>query len=169
MLLMSLQDINWDATVLELGPKLYRYFSGLFPPQTASDLVQETFMRLLKKIRSGEFQPEMGALPSYAFGIARWIRIERARGDRKNQTLQLTEEFDVVSSETPVDRSNPAIFLRWAIGQLKPVEQEVILRMIDGECGLEQIGGELGMPLGTVKSHAHRAKIRLKELMEVTV
>lgn len=57
--------------------------------------------------------------------------------------------------------------LRRAIAKLKPTEQEIILLSIDADLSLEEIADIVQLPLGTVKSHVHRAKENLKILLEV--
>ncbi len=57
--------------------------------------------------------------------------------------------------------------LRRAIAKLKPAEQEIILLSIDADLSLEEISEIVKLPLGTVKSHVHRAKENLKILLEV--
>jgi RNA polymerase sigma-70 factor (ECF subfamily) len=162
---------NWQQIITDLGPSLYRYFCGAFPQPQAADLVQETLIRLVKKHRSGEFDPSKGTVKSYAFGIARYVRMEA-----KNKM----PAFELVDDETELDQqadpqsnsesteTDEVARLRWAINQLKPLEQEIILMLIDAEASLEQIAEVFMMPLGTVKSHIHRAKENLRKIMEVT-
>ncbi|MGZ3744597.1 MAG: RNA polymerase sigma factor [Pseudobdellovibrionaceae bacterium] len=161
---MKQLEPDWHQIVNDLGPCLYRYFCGIFPQSQASDLVQESLIRLVQKHRNGEFSSSRGSLKSYTFGIARYIRLE-AQKDRP--------EFDLVEDEASLDVPGEpkdlfeTAHLRWAIRQLKPIEQEIILLMIDTESSLEEIAVGLNLPIGTVKSHVHRAKENLRQIMEV--
>ncbi|MBC7370989.1 MAG: RNA polymerase sigma factor [Bdellovibrionaceae bacterium] len=166
---MNHSEPNWNKVIEELGPGLYRYFSGNFAAQVASDLVQETFIRLIHKFRCGTFDPAQGNLKNYAYGIARFVRLE-SRKIRPGFDLMEDDSFaDKVPAVSKADESDPVAHLRWAILQLKPTEQEIILLMIDGELSLENISANLDLPLGTVKSHIHRAKENLRRIMEVPV
>lgn len=165
---MPTHEPNWSQVVDELGPKLYRYFSGSFAPAAAADLVQDTLVRLLQKQRNGAWDPAKGTLATFAFGIARYVRLEAQKGFAGLEMLT-DENADVPSSLPAAHDSDPAAHLRWAIRQLGLIEQEILLRLIDEECQLEEIANELGLPLGTVKSHIHRAKEKLRALMEVNV
>lgn len=165
---MSNLDSQWHSIINDLGPSLFRYFSGCFASQVASDLVQETLIRLVHKHRRGDFQAEKGSLKAYAFGIARYVRLE---GLKEHPGFDLVEDEEILEAHPKdafVDHSDPVAHLRWAIGRLRPVEQELILLMIDEELSLEQMAVALSLPVGTVKSHIHRAKENLRRIMEVS-
>jgi RNA polymerase sigma factor (sigma-70 family) len=167
---MTYNEPDWDQIVEDVGPRLYRYFSASFSAATASDAVQETLIRLVQKTRQGEYKPAQGPLFAYAFGIAHWVRMEFL----KKSSLTLVDDemvFDQIPATGFVDSGNEGQnrlqHLRWAISQLKSAEQEIILLSIDSEMDLATIAVTLGVPLGTVKSHIHRAKENLKKIMEV--
>lgn len=165
---METFEPNWDRIVEDLGPRLYRYFLASFSMATASDAVQETLLRLVQKTRSGDFDPLKGSLTSYAFGIAHWIRCEY----KKKPNFPLVEDesvFDLLPAENDLttDEKESLVRLRQAIAKLKPIEQEIISLSIDGELELKDIAITLGLPLGTVKSHIHRAKENLRAILEV--
>lgn len=159
---MTGMEPDWRRVVGELGPPLYRYFSGSFAAAQASDLVQDTLIRLVQKCRDGHWSESRGTMQSYAFGIARLVRLEALKKKPRDSAIDENEP----SAETRADASDRVAHLRWAIRQLGPIEQEILLRLIDEECGLEQIAFDLDIPLGTVKSHVHRAKEKLRTLME---
>lgn len=162
---MNHSEPDWHSVVNQISPSLYRYFAGSFPAPLAADLVQETLIRLVQKSRNGEFSPARGDLKGYAFGIARYVRLETLKD---KSALGITDER--LLAEQPAAENNgldQVVHLRWAISRLKPVEQEIILLLIDSELQLEQIAETLGLPLGTIKSHVHRAKEKLRQIMEV--
>lgn len=155
---------HWNSLVAEISPPLYRYFCALFPTAQASDLVQETLIRLIQKFRAGHYNPENGSLLAYSFGIAHFIKLENYK---RNQKLELTDDDERLEQSAEVSYADPSAHLRWAVQQLKYPEQDIILFLIDDELSLEQISGLMNIPLGTIKSHIHRAKENLKKLMEV--
>lgn len=164
---MGNAELDWHSIVQDVGPSLFRYFSGSFPAQVASDLVQETLIRLVQKQQNGEFDPNRGMIKSYAFGIARYIRFEALK---KRSGFDLVDDeslLDNVTAEQEVDRTDRVALLRWAIKKLKPIEQELILLMIDADSSLDQAARHLNIPIGTAKSHVHRAKEKLRQIMEV--
>ena len=167
-MMMSEDTAEWTRVVQDVGPSLYRYFLGSFPAPVASDLVQETLIRLVQKQRAGVFDPKVGEIKNYAFGIARYVRLEKLK-DKSTFDLASEDPSANVSYTDRSHESDPVTHLRWAIGKLKPIEQELVLEMIDNECTFETLSQNFKMPIGTVKSHIHRAKERLKQLMEIEI
>ena len=161
---MATSDPNWHSIVNDLGPSLYRYFLGSFAQAQASDLVQETLIRLVQKQRSGHFHADLGTMKAYAFGIARFVRLEGIKNDPGFDLVDDEKSLDQQTTPAP-DQTDAVTHLRWAIRQLKPAEQEIISLMIDNELQLSEIAVVLDIPIGTVKSHIHRAKENLKEIM----
>ncbi len=165
---MSSLETNWSQLVGEISPRLYRYFLGSFAAAQASDLVQETLIRCVHKHRGGEFDPSKGSSLAYALGIARFVRLEGLKAHARLSEVGEEELVSQVSQQPSPGQSDPVAHLRWAISRLKPVEQEIILLMIDAELKLEQIAELVDLPLGTVKSHVHRAKENLRHIMETS-
>jgi RNA polymerase sigma-70 factor (ECF subfamily) len=153
-------QINWRAFIAEMGPALFRYFSMSFEASQADDLVQETFIRLLSKIRDNKFDPSRGHLRMYAYGIAHFIRVEHRRSKRFEP---LPEIVSSQSFEEGVMQSQALKALRSAITELSEDQQQVLGLYLDSELSLENIGVVLDMPAATVRSHLHRAKSALTE------
>jgi RNA polymerase sigma-70 factor (ECF subfamily) len=157
-------QIDWRAFIEEMGPALFRYFTMSFDPSHADDLVQETFIRLLGKVRDKKFDPARGHLRMYLYGIAHFVRVEH----RRSRQFEVLE--DISSSHSPLEeqmmQSQELRDLKSAIGQLSEVQQQVIGLYLDGDLSLENIGAILEMPSATVRSHLHRAKSILSEKLK---
>jgi RNA polymerase sigma-70 factor (ECF subfamily) len=148
--------MDWEKTVADLGPRLFKYFNASFSSETAADLVQETLIRLVRKHGDGGFNSGKGSVTMYAFGIARLVRLETWKSESKQNgpPIEITPQ--------PVD-AEPVRQLRAFIRELGEIQQQVLLLYIDDELSLNEIAQLLTMPVGTVKSHLHRAKEILKE------
>lgn len=159
--------MDWNAVVAELGPRLLRYFRGAaFTPEEAADLVQETLIRLLHKVEAGSFDASRGSLAMYAFGVAHFVRLEARKKTRpcpEPETFEAREAHE--DSEAMLIQHETRQRLRRALAQLASPQQDIFLLMIDAELTLEQAGAVLRLPLNTVKSHVHRGKARLRELL----
>ena len=158
--------MNWNQVVEEIAPKLYRYFSASFRPETASELVQETLIRLVQKYEGGGFDAKKGSLTVFAYGIARNIRLETWKaippedsyGDPKDYDFRVTgSDHDMAVGERELSK------LRTAIMSLNEIQRQIVLLHLDDELTLSQIAHILAIPLNTVKSHIHRAKELLRE------
>lgn len=153
--------MNWQAEISILGPRLYRYFAASHGREAAADLTQETLIRLVQKQRSGAYDPGAGSLAMYAFGIARLVKLEAWKlQSRQGEQIPLEEGLPA-----PDSGDATVSLLRGSIAELEEPQREILLLYIDQELTLSDIGLLLGIPLNTVKSHVHRAKISLKEKM----
>jgi len=161
-------EIDWNTEVESLGPALLRYFlaAGLPRPQ-ASDAVQEVLIRLVQHTQDGSFDEARGSLRMYAFGIARFVKLEKRRENVGEDLYGDPVEYatGTANEEADRERREESALLRRSIRSLGQPEQDILLLLIDRDLKLEEIGKILKMPLGTVKSHVHRAKEKLRALM----
>jgi len=159
--------MNWNQVVPEIGPRLYRYFAASFSSETASDLTQETLVRLVTKYEDNQFDPAQGSLIMFAYGIARLVRLEAWKAQPPEDTYGDPKEYDrrVVQLNGSHDSQaeTQIAALRICISELNEVQQQIVLLHIDEELSLQEIGTIVGLPLNTVKSHIHRAKENLRE------
>ncbi len=151
-------SLNWDGIVETLGPKLYRYFCARFEDVVSDDLTQETLVRLVSKVNSGEFDHSKGTLEMFAFGIARFVRLEELKRNHHSDYEDSNNIDPQGLLEESLEKSNEIVLLRRGISSLSEPEQEIILLMVDQDWGHQQISQHMNMPIGTVKSHVHRAK-----------
>lgn len=156
--------MNWDVFVGEIGPRLLRYFSLTFGPGLADDLVQETLIRLLQKVREGKFDPAKGNLRMYAFGIAHFVRAEAVRRGPVEEPPDLASDEEGIDERLATEQTRRR--LRATIATLSEAQQQVLALYLDDELSLEQIGAILGLPATTVRSHLHRAKEILKQRLK---
>lgn len=160
------EKVNWDKAAEDIGPRLFRYFRVRFNEEQADDLTQDTLIRLLRKVELGSFDPEKGSLRMLAFGIAHFVALEKSRQLRKEQMTSI-EETDATtdSAESQFIERSSLNLLRAAIRELSEQEQQILSLMIDEEMKLSEISLLLQSPTGTIKSHIHRAKQKLKKLI----
>ncbi len=158
---------NWDSIITELGPRLFRHFCVRFSDEQADDLTQECLIRLVQKVESGAFDSSRGNLRMYAFGIAHFIALENSKSVIELSSEDVESSIDAKTSlEDWMIQKSDVEFLRLKIKQLSTMEQQVIALMVDEELTFEEIAGILQCPIGTVKSHNHRAKQKLTELFK---
>jgi RNA polymerase sigma factor (sigma-70 family) len=162
--------MNWHVIIEDIGPRLYRYFRARFSPEESSDLVQETLIRLVRKANQGSFQPERGTIAMYAFGIARYVTLEAKKSLRLAEPPAEWSRSESPPSDTSLDekilREQEAQRTRKALNQLSEIQREIIFLMIDDELSLNDISVLLDLPVGTIKSHVHRAKEELRQILE---
>lgn len=162
-----LENLNWDNIIEDIGPRLYRYFCVRFSDEHADDLTQETLLRLVRKVEQGNFIAKKGSLRMYAFGIAHFVSLEAKRSQPALERIedweaQLSDEFFFEQQTLIKDAANK---VRANIQLLSDKEQQIISLFIDDEISIPEISLLTDIPTGTIKSHLHRAKKKLVNLI----
>lgn len=114
-----------------------------------ADAIQETVLRAYKSIRSLKE-------PAYfKTWVVRILINECKRAlQRKRNVVTLAPGYDAGAKEAGFDR----VELREMVDRLEPSLRSVVLLYYYAELPLKEIGEELGLPEGTVKSRLHRAR-----------
>ena len=143
-------------------PRLCLYLRGLgCTDATAEDLAQEALLRLW--LHAGAYDAARSAVSTWLFRIARNLHIDRLRREAlRPQVADAELDLDAASQPADAEEQADAVLLQRRIDALSPVQAR-LLRMSYFEAKSHQeIASELGMPLGTVKSHLRRAFLRLQ-------
>jgi DNA-directed RNA polymerase specialized sigma24 family protein len=147
-----------------LRVRLIAFFDwrGLAWPETAAD---ETLDRVARRLLEGE---EVVQVEAYAHGVARLIALERLRRQqREQQALSLRAggaPADGVSGQPDEER---VACLSRCLGELPPDGRALILDYYEG-AGVQHLEGRkrlaqrLGLTYTTLKTRAHRLRVRLE-------
>ena len=164
-----------DSLIAQYEYRLYRYLLYLTgSPETARDLFQETWLRVLAR---GHQYDGVTRFEAWLFSIARHLVIDLSR---RRQMASLDEMLEPGESgrawepQAPDAASPLAEFagreqgerLSAALAQLLPVYREVLLLRFQEELSLEEIAGVVKAPLSTVKSRLYRGLSVARELLE---
>lgn len=134
--------------------------------EDAEDAVQEIFVEIWSKAE--KFDPDVASEATYITMIARRRLIDKyRRRSRDLDTTSLAEELvtGTADHEKQIDISDEAERARRYMQQLRPEERKVLELSIDDGMSQSQIAEAIDLPLGTVKTHARRGLIRLRELL----
>jgi len=155
-----------EACIAEYGGMVWSLALKMSPTRhDAEEGVQEVFVDVWRHAR--RFDPAVSSETTFVAMIARRRLIDRHRRRGARPALSSLAEFAAVpapAAANPVDLADEAGRIRDLLARLRPEERHV-LELALGE-GLSQavIAERLGLPLGTVKSHARRGLIRLRHL-----
>ena len=136
--------------------------------EAAVDVLQETFLYLLKKFPpAGEGLVLTAQLRSLLYPVAKHLTLSALR---QRERIDDSEEFDpdrlpAPGSDDPVER-DPAR-LSSALARLSAEHREVLLLRFADDMSLQDIADTLSIPLGTVKSRLHLAVRALRESPEI--
>lgn len=138
--------------------------------QEADDAAQDIFLDVWRS--AARYDVSLGAEVTFIATIARRRLIDRARksGRESLRTTLAVEPAQPGTEEAAdrVDRADEIGRAQAAIESLSPEQQRVLRLSIYQGLSHERISEATGLPLGTVKTHARRGLIRLRELMGVT-
>ena len=132
--------------------------------QEAEDLVQEIFIDLWSSAK--RYDPKLASEATFISMIARRRMIDRKRKtDREPRALPLPELLSDASTSAfvNVDDRDEAEKARQALDELSNDQRQVLHLASDFGLTYEEIAKETELPLGTVKTHARRGLIRLRE------
>lgn len=134
----------------------------------AQDVAQEVFLRAHRGL--AEFRGD-ARLSTWLYTIASRLCLNRLAGSKRRLTRPGDEALDRVVDGRPgpdetLERDELDAALRRAIAEL-PEERRVVvvLRDVDG-LAYEEIAEILALPVGTVRSRLHRARLDLKDKLE---
>lgn len=147
------------------GPRLKTFFMrGGMPDGLAEDLMQETMLLVWRK--ASYFDPARAGVATWVFTIARNLRIDHLRRQRNPADLPHEPEEMPPSIENVLLDTERDLRVRNALADLSPEQQTIIRLSYYSEKSQTEIAGELGIPLGTVKSRTRLAMNHLRALLE---
>ena len=134
----------------------------------AEDAVQEIFLDLWKS--AARFDESAGSEITFVATIARRRLVDRRRQrQRRPETESLgegsTEARSVHSTSPPPEMGAEAALAARALDQLRPEQRQVLILTTCHGLSHEEVATSMGMPLGTVKAHARRGLIRVREAL----
>ena len=131
----------------------------------AEDAVQEIFIDLWKS--AGRFDASIASETTFVAMIARRRLIDRGR--RRMRRPEVPQIAETVADPAEARDRSPAgeesAIAQRAFAQLRPEQQQVLQLAIHHGCSHEQIATATGMPLGTVKTHARRGLIKMRQIL----
>jgi RNA polymerase sigma-70 factor, ECF subfamily len=145
------------------APRVKSYMLRLgASPALAEELAQETLLTVWRK--AGAFDPGKAAASTWIFRIARNLRIDGLRRERRPEPVADPSD-DPDEAPTP-DAAMAATQsegrVRHALLSLPAEQAEVVRLSFYSDKAHAEIAAELGLPLGTVKSRIRLALNRLR-------
>lgn len=144
------------------GGAVYGYGRRMLPSnEDAEDLVQQVFVTAWRQRH--RYDPSRASLLSWLLGIARHKAIDRLRKLDRERRLVVDKPDDAGDEAAhTADR----LLVTEALAWLRPEQQQVLELAFYDDLTHQQIADKLGMPLGTVKSHARRGLQRLRRFLD---
>lgn len=154
-------EIRLETETKALRSLLVRMMRGR---GVVDDLVQETLRRAWRYRASADRNRP----------LRHWLHKTALRVflDHRDRTARQPELLGDAGDSLPARRIIPVddlLDLEERLGQLSAVERDVLMRFHRDDQSLAEIAESLLMPLGTVKSHLHRARLRLLKSVQESI
>ena len=159
-----------DAAVREclsrFGPIVWGLARRMSPTRAdAEDAVQEIFLDVWRS--AGRFDPSVTSEATFIAMIARRRLIDRKRrSDRRPNTEPLVDTESGPEQTPRGELCAEASLAAKAISKLRPEQRQVLALSIGQGLTYEEIAESTGMPLGTVKAHARRGLIQVRQELQ---
>lgn len=146
------------------APRIKTYLRKLGTDDAmAEELAQEAMLAVWRKAES--FDPAKATAGTWIFAIARNLRIDRLRRERRPEI----DPDDPALVEDPAPRADEVVAVeqserkvRAALAGLPPEQAEVVALSFYEDRPHAEIAARLGLPLGTVKSRLRLALKRIR-------
>lgn len=152
------------------GAELFRFvLRGLGDPGAAQDVVQETFLRAWRS--AARYDPELASLRVWLFAIARNAMVDHARaaGVRPWHSA-LVDPPTAEAAAAVVDDPTEALVRAWVVEEgllrLSPEHRTALVETQLKERPYAEVAGELGVPVGTLRSRVFYALKALRVAMD---
>jgi RNA polymerase sigma-70 factor (ECF subfamily) len=148
---------------------LYAYMLRLSGrPDVAEDIVQDAFVRALTNLRRFDFRFRFS---TWLFTIAKRLYVNACQKHRPAYDTDavglMGSSGDAPEAHTIDDevRSNAKVALRHALGALSEDQREIVVLFHQLDWPIALIAEYMDMPEGTVKSHLHRGRRKMRVLL----
>lgn len=163
------QDKTAFTTLFDAYAPRVKYFliGNGASSELAEELAQEALLTVWRKAQF--FSADRGTASAWIFTIARNLRIDETRRNKRAQLYAMVSKFDDVDPDRPDDLVNAtehAKRVRSAMSELPDDQLEVVKWSFVEGAAHSEIAKRLGLPLGTVKSRLRLAMRRMKKSLE---
>ena len=149
---------------------LYSYLLRLSgKPDMAEDIVQDAFVRVLQHLE--RFDPRY-RFSTWLFTIAKrlYVNANQKKKPRYDSEIVGCWQGDAEAPGAPSIeeevREGAKGALQFALNELKPQQREILLLFHQQDWPIALIARHMAMPEGTVKSHLHRGRQKMRRALE---
>jgi RNA polymerase sigma-70 factor (ECF subfamily) len=145
---------------------VYRYAAYMCGRDAADDIVQDTFLVVLRQRR--RLDRIQGDVRSYLLGIARHCALKRL-GRRETENLDDVAEMSVMvewpRSLEKLEQQELTQQVRSAVESLPPHYREVVILCELEELDYADAAAVIGVPIGTIRSRLNRGRGLLVQML----
>ncbi len=143
------------------GQRAYVYCRRILDDsRSAEDVLQETFIRVIKSAQNGE---QIINLQAFIFRIARNLCLNVKR-QRKSSLIQ-SDEFEYPHSDNQFENQDLKEVLGLSLDILPDDQREAVVLQLYNGYSYQEIGDMMNVPVTTVRNWVVRAKVSLRKTL----
>ncbi len=131
----------------------------------AWELLQESWLKLFRSLGSLR-EPE--ALPAFLYKTARNTALSRLRKRELAEVESYADEVHDESSGNDISTFDNADEVHHALDQLPLLQRKALTLYFLEDLSLDEMAATLDVPLGTIKSRIHYAKLAMRKILITT-
>lgn len=136
--------------------------------EIAADVLQESFIKIWEK--SAAYDSSKGRLFTWMLNIARNTAIDATRSKHvkvASKIRNIDDNVHMLNRQRNVSQHEDSIGVQEIVAKLSPDQKIIIDMMYFQGFSQDEVSKELGIPLGTVKTRARAALIKLREIFNI--
>ena len=163
-----------EMLILRHKLRIYNFiYSKVFDRDTAEDIFQETFIKVIKTLKRGVYNEEGKFLP-WVMRIAHNLVIDFFRKNNRIPTFDNSEEFDIFqlisdgnpSAEKTMIEEQVVEDLQNLIHQLPDDQKDVLTMRLYKDMSFKEIAESTGVSINTALGRMRYAIINLRKLID---
>ena len=154
--------------------KIYGFIYSKMPDRdVADDIFQDTFIKVIKTLKSNSYNEEGKFLP-WVMRIAHNLIVDHYRKNKKMPMLRETEEFSIFSilTDTSLNAESRIITdviekdLQKIVQELPPDQREVLMMRIYQDLSFNEIADLTGVSINTALGRMRYALMNLRKVID---
>ena len=139
----------------------------------AEDLFQDTFIKVVKKLRAGKYKEEGKFLP-WVLRIANNLCIDYYRKTKRRPAIVNPEGYDIFeilnfaddNAEDKIVKREKAVYVKNLIDQLSPEQKEVVILRHYADLSFKEIAKITGVSINTSLGRMRSALLNMRKFIE---
>ena len=171
--------VKGDESALEIliyrhKQKIYSFiYSKVFDRDVAEDIFQDTFIKVIRTLKKGNYNEEGKFLP-WVMRISHNLVIDYFRKNNRMPKFDNTDEFNIFSilSDSSLNAENSIIKeqvetdVRRLVDELPEDQREVLLMRIYEDLSFKEISDKTGVSINTALGRMRYALINLRKIVD---
>ncbi|MFD0988623.1 RNA polymerase sigma factor [Mariniflexile jejuense] len=171
--------VKGDESALEIliyrhKQKIYSFiYSKVFDRDVAEDIFQDTFIKVIRTLKKGNYNEEGKFLP-WVMRISHNLVIDYFRKNNRMPKFDNTNEFNIFSvlSDSSLNAENSIIKeqvetdVRRLVDELPEDQKEVLLMRIYEDLSFKEISDKTGVSINTALGRMRYALINLRKIVD---